>query len=236
MKKPRIIPSGGYALTIEVCREVSRECIDNVHKIYYFLKNLSELRGKIEVVAGLSAITIYYDPRKTSYKELIRIINDSMDEISSTKTFHTPRKWVIPVLYGGKYGPDLEDVAKLSGLEVEDVVKIHSSREYLCYTIGFTPGFIYLGEVDERIAVPRLKTPRTRVPRGSVGIAGSLTGVYSIESPGGWRLIGRTPLSLFDPTRDEPMIIKPGDLVVFKPITEDEYRELYNVFIGDYNG
>ena len=236
MKKPRIIPSGGYTLTIEICHEVSRECINGVHRMYYFLKNLSELRGRVEVVAGLSAITIYYDPRKTSYKELVRIINDSMDEISSTKTFHTPRKWVIPVLYGGEYGPDLEDVAKLSGLELEDVVKIHSSREYLCYTIGFTPGFIYLGEVDERIAVPRLKTPRTRVPRGSVGIAGLLTGVYSIESPGGWRLIGRTPLNLFDPTRHEPMLIKPGDLVVFKPITEDEYRELYNVFIGDYNG
>ncbi|OYT41075.1 MAG: hypothetical protein B6U89_00125 [Desulfurococcales archaeon ex4484_58] len=105
---------------------------------------------------------------------------------------------MIPVLYSEEYGLDLKSISEITGLSVDDIVKIHSSKTYTCYAIGFTPGFIYLGEVDRRITVPRLETPRTKVPRESVGIAGLLTGIYSVKSPGGWRIIGRTPLKMFD--------------------------------------
>ncbi len=238
MNFPRIIVSGGYSLTIEFCREISRECIEKVHGLYYSLINVfeKEIKSKdLEVVVGLSGLTIYYDSRifngKELFEKITRIISKGdFQEIPKSRV----RKWVIPVLYGGINGPDLEEIASMTGLSINDVVRIHSSRTYLCYAIGFTPGFIYLGEVDKRIAVPRLKTPRVRVPAGSIGIAGVLTGIYSVESPGGWRIIGRTPLKLFDLKRSEPMVVKPGDLVVFKPIDEELFRELENVFIGDY--
>ena len=238
-KLPRIIPSGGYALTIEVCREVSRECIEKVHMIYYALLNKLN-REKYEIIAGLSAITIYYDPREDNIGKLNKMIQGVLNKLNeysgSYEELYKRREWAIPVVYGDDYGPDLYDVAHITGLSKEEIIRIHTSRKYLCYAIGFTPGFIYLGEVNDKLIVPRLEKPRLKVPAGSVGLAGRLTGVYSIESPGGWRIIGRTPLRMFDFTRKDPMPIKPGDYIVFKSITKREYEELQDVFIGDYIG
>ena len=132
----------------------------------------------------------------------------------------------IPALYGGEYGPDLEFVADHSGLSQEEVVRVHAGMDYLVYGMGFTPGFAYLGGMSERIATPRLQTPRTLIPAGSVGIAERQTGVYPIASPGGWRLIGRTPVQLFDAGRDPPVLAGPGDYVRFVPLTEEAYRDL----------
>jgi inhibitor of KinA len=132
----------------------------------------------------------------------------------------------IPVCYGGEYGPDLEFVARHNGLDAEEVIRIHTAGEYLVYMIGFTPGFPYLGGLSARIAAPRLEKPRFKVPGGSVGIAGRQTGIYPLTAPGGWRLIGRTPLSLFTPALDPPCLLRPGDAVTFKAISREEYERL----------
>lgn len=132
----------------------------------------------------------------------------------------------IPVLYGGEYGPDIENIATHNNLSIEEVIKIHTSGEYLVYMLGFTPGFPYLGGMDKRIATPRLKTPRTKIPGGSVGIAGEQTGVYPIESPGGWQLLGRTPLNFFDPNNEKPFLINAGEYIKFVQISEEEYHKI----------
>jgi inhibitor of KinA len=136
----------------------------------------------------------------------------------------TSRRITIPVVYGGDYGPDLGYVAKFHGLSEEQVVKLHSEREYTVYMMGFVAGFPYLGEVSDEIATPRLETPRLKVPAGSVGIAEKQTGIYPCEAPGGWRIIGRTPIKLFNPLREPSAMLKPGDKVKFKPISIKELR------------
>ena len=132
----------------------------------------------------------------------------------------------VPVLYGGEYGPDIENIASHNNLSVEEVIKIHTSGEYLVYMLGFTPGFPYLGGMDKRIATPRLTTPRTKIPAGSVGIAGEQTGLYPIESPGGWQLLGRTPLNFFDPMKENPFIVTSGQYIKFTAISKKEYDEI----------
>ncbi len=235
--RPRALCSGGYALYLELCNEISLDCNRRVHALYYAIlsRRSAELECVEEAVPAYSSLTLFYDPRRCSCEELVRRIESvwsEIREVESEKLFK-PQRFRIPVLYGGEYGPDLQSVAELTGLSPEEVVEIHSSRPYVCYMLGFTPGFVYLGDVDERIAVPRLPTPRTRIPAGSVGIAGKQTGVYGVESPGGWRLIGRTPLKMFDPSREPPIPIRPGDVVEFYPIDEDEFRKLKGVFVGD---
>lgn len=124
------------------------------------------------------------------------------------------------------FGIDIKNVASYNNLTVDEVIKIHTSREYLIYMLGFTPGFPYLGGMDERIATPRLEVPRTKIYGGSVGIAGSQTGVYPIDSPGGWQIIGRTPLKLYDENREEQILLRAGDFIKFVPITLDEFIEI----------
>jgi len=238
MEYPRIRLSGGYVVHVDLCGEVSRSCVEKVHALYYYLlKGLSELRG-VEVVPSISSVAVVYDPRAVKGEKLRRIVEEALGYIGQVdaRSLYRPRRFVVPVVYGGEYGSDLGWVASWAKMSVEEVVRIHVSRVYLVYSLGFTPGFVYLGEVDERIAAPRLETPRTRIPAGSVGIAGRLTGFYGVESPGGWRIIGRTPIRTFDPRRTPPTPVRPGDEVVFKPITPEEFRRLEGVFIGDYTG
>ena len=132
----------------------------------------------------------------------------------------------IPVCYGGVFGPDIENVAKLAGLTVEEVIKIHSQEDYLIYMLGFLPGFTYLGGLDERIHTPRLANPRIKIPAGSVGIGGSQTGIYPLDSPGGWQLIGKTPVKTYDPLREPPILFEAGQYIRFVPVTEDEYYKI----------
>ncbi len=239
--RPRIAASGGYVVHVEICNEVSLECNKLVHALYYtILQRVREGRvvGVEEVVPAYASLTIFYDPRHIDRNALVKLVEECWNESRSVDVSRIlrPRLFRIPVVYGGEYGPDLNSVAEHAGLDPEEVIRIHTSRRYVCYMLGFTPGFIYLGDVDDRIAAPRLPSPRTRVPAGSVGIAGKQTGVYGVDSPGGWRLIGRTPLRMFDPKRDPPTPIKPGDLVEFYRISEEEFRELKGVFIGDVRG
>ena len=232
MRKPVIRAVGGHALYVELCREISLDCNRRVHELYYLLLEKRGELGVDEVVPAYTSVTLFYNPRKTSWSLLAEKVSKLIEELRGKVVFR-PRRFRIPVVYGGRYGPDLEESARLAGVSVDEFVKIHTSREYVCYMLGFTPGFVYLGDVDERIAVPRLEKPRTRVPRGSVGIAGKQTGLYGTESPGGWRIVGRTPLRTFDPRRDPPIPIRPGDLVEFYEISEKEFRELEGTWIEE---
>ncbi len=132
----------------------------------------------------------------------------------------------IPVLYGGEYGPDLGAIAKHAGLSEDEVVRIHSSQDYLIYMLGFLPGFCYLGGLDERIHTPRLANPRLKIRAGSVGIGGSQTGIYPLDSPGGWQLMGMTPVKTYDPKRDIPILVEAGNYIRFVPVDEEEYRRI----------
>lgn len=131
----------------------------------------------------------------------------------------------IPVCYGGSFGPDVEELAALHNLSVQRVIDIHTAATYTVYMIGFVPGFAYMGGMDEQLATPRKQTPRQAIPAGSVGIAGKQTGIYPLETPGGWQIIGRTPLKLFDANRKQPALLKAGDMVKFKPVTPLEFDQ-----------
>ncbi|MCX8185427.1 MAG: 5-oxoprolinase subunit PxpB [Sulfolobales archaeon] len=233
----RVVRSGGYVIHVDVCGEVSLDCAREIHKLYYSIK--SELSNQFtEVVPGVSSIAVYYDPRKVSGESIVRRIRDLWQWCRDVdiKDLYRSRKFTIPVVYGGEFGPDLQSIAAWSKLAEDEVVRIHSSRRYTVITLGFTPGFVYMGEVDPSIAAPRLETPRVKIPAGSVGVAGKMTGVYGLESPGGWRLLGRTPLTMFDYRRNPPIPISPGDEVYFKPIDAVDFSKLLGVFVGDYSG
>lgn len=185
----------------------------------------AKVRGIVEVVPTYRSILVVYDPMTTNPQVLEQ---EFMQLEGRTReiTVPPPRLVEIPVCYGGEFGPDIEFVASHAGLPVEEVIRIHSSPTYQIYMMGFTPGFPFLGGLPEVLATPRLETPRVSVPAGSVAIAANQTGIYPIASPGGWRLIGRTPLRLFFPEREEPFLYRPGDLIRFRPISKEEYQEL----------
>jgi KipI family sensor histidine kinase inhibitor len=178
------------------------------------------LPGLGEVVPGYVTLLIHFDPAQLNNLTVEQFVRQNLT--TDEEQYALPGRVEIPVIYGGEAGPDLAYVAKYCGLSEREVIRIHSGREYPVYMMGFTPGFPYLGGLDPVIAAPRLSTPRSRVPGGSVGIAGEQTGIYPLESPGGWRIIGRTPLRLFDPAREPPFLLSPGDLVRFVPVSTRE--------------
>ena len=215
---------GDRAVTVVFEQKISPEVNADVCG---FTARFSELNmsGSIEIVPTDRAVTIHIDPMVLDAEMLV----DSIEKILDGRGGEAQAEGetvVIPVVYGGEYGPDIDNVCQHTGLSREEVIARHSGREYLIYMLGFTPGFPYMGGMDETIATPRLKTPRTAIPAGSVGIAGAQTGVYPIRSPGGWQLIGRTPLKLFDMDRADPFLLRAGQKVVFRPITEEEYERM----------
>lgn len=184
----------------------------------------SGIPGVQEAVPTYRSMAIYYDPGATDREALahrIRALHASLGNEGE----RTPRVMEIPTVYGGEYGPDLACVAGHAALTEDEVIRLHTGQLYHVFMLGFTAGFAYLGGLPERLSMPRLPTPRLRVPAGSVGIAGTQTGVYPRESPGGWRIIGRTALRLFDPSCDVPTPMLPGDKVRFVQIEEREYRK-----------
>ena len=181
--------------------------------------------GVIEIIPAYRSIMIIYNPSVTKPQKL----QDAFISLEKRLTGIDipPSKTIeIPVCYGGKFGPDIHVVAENNNISVSDVIRLHSKPEYIIYMIGFAPGFPFLGGLPETLHTPRLKTPRTSVPQGSVGIANKQTGIYPAESPGGWQLIGRTPLKLFDPARSNPILYQAGDRIRFISISEDEYNHL----------
>ena len=181
--------------------------------------------GMLECVPAFTTLAIYYDPLRTSQTELISLVSKLIDTPDSTIETQ-PRLVEIPVCYGGEYGSDLDFVGQHASLTAPEVIEVHSAADYLVHMIGFAPGFPYLGGMSSKIAVPRRASPRLKIPPGSVGIAGDQTGIYPLETPGGWQLIGRTPLALFLPERDPPTLLQAGDIVRFRPITPEQFRQL----------
>ena len=188
----------------------------------------------IELVPAFASVAVHYDPahvldttpgerRQSAYDRFAATMHSALDDLSDS-ALPAPREVKIPVCYGGQYGPDLDDVATAHDLTSDEVVRLHSGATYAVYMLGFAPGFAYLGGLPEAIATPRRPEPRTSVPAGSVGIGGSQTGVYPLVSPGGWQLIGRTPLQLFVARRDPPALLAAGDRVRFTPITPEEFQ------------
>ena len=183
------------------------------------------LKGIMEVIPTYRSLLLFYDPSQTTPQRLIKQL-EALETTLTNIEIPAPRKIEIPVCYGGKYGPDIEYVAEAHGLSVTEVIRLHAKPEYPIYMIGFTPGFPFLGGLSKRLYTPRLQTPRTTVPEGSVGIANNQTGIYPVASPGGWQLIGRTPLKLFAPHRSDPFIYQTGDHLKFTPISEQEFERL----------
>lgn len=179
----------------------------------------------MDILPTYRSILINYDPVKISYGEMVDTLK-GLSKANSGEQSDEVRLIEIPTLYGGEYGPDIDFVAENAKLSKEEVIKIHSGTDYLVYMMGFMPGFTYLGGLDERIATPRLKSPRLKIEPGSVGIAANQTGMYPLESPGGWQLIGRTPLKLFDDTKEPPVFIQAGDYIRYVSIDQKEYDRI----------
>lgn len=212
----RYLPVGDCAITVEIGDEIAPNINAIVRALTLALEQL-QLPGIRELVPTYRSVMILYDPAIILFHELVEQIKQAETSLSA---FAPPpaRTIEIPVQYGGEFGVDISTVAARNHLTEDEVIALHSGRDYLVYMLGFTPGFCYLGGLDERLETPRLDVPRARIPAGSVGIAGKQTGIYPIDSPGGWQLIGRTPLRLFDPQREPPVFINAGDLVRFVPI------------------
>ena len=180
------------------------------------------INGVIEFVPTFCSLMVVYDPCVVGYDELTSQVRGKLRGLVAT-TGGIHRVVKIPVCYGGDFGPDLGDVAEHAGMSAEEVIAIHSGHDYLIDMLGFLPGFAYLGGLDERLHTPRLATPRTRIEPGAVGIGGAQTGIYPLASPGGWRIIGRTPVRPYDPDRESPILYAAGDYLRFVPITPQEF-------------
>jgi KipI family sensor histidine kinase inhibitor len=214
---------GDRGLLLEFGDEISAEVNEKVRRMALAIQ-AETLEGVIEVVPTYRSLLVLYNPLIVPLENLKRKLKQleaGLKEIS----FPDSKLTRIPVLYGGTYGPDLGKVAEYVRLAVEEVIRLHCSKPYFIYMIGFMPGFPYMGELPEALVTPRLKTPRLIVPAGSVAIAQRQTGIYSMESPGGWQILGRTPVRLFHPEREPPALLRMGDLVQFYPITEREFHE-----------
>ena len=222
---PRLSPLGDSALVVEFGDEID-EATNLRATAFADLLEAERLADVVETVTSFVGVTLLYDLLGCSYEELRAQVEQLLEAMPNEAEQVESRSVEIPVCYGGELGPDLEWVADHNDLSADEVVSIHCEPTYRVYMVGFVPGFPYLGGTSERIRAPRLESPRGRVPAGSVGIAGEQTGVYPVESPGGWRLIGRTPMRLFDPNREPPAMMTAGDSVRFTAIERNEYERL----------
>jgi KipI family sensor histidine kinase inhibitor len=233
-REPVLRPAGDQAIVVDLGDAISPETNRRVHNLALAMEE-SDLAGVVDLVPTYSSLLVYYDPLVTTFQGM----SDAILEVESgldDQPSEPPRTVHLPTLYGGQYGPDVKSVADHAGLTEGETVSAHSGTDYLVYMLGFSPGCPYLGGLSDTLATPRLETPRTEIPAGSVGIAESQTGVYPVASPGGWQIIGRTPLKLFDACNEPPSLLKAGDFVRFVPLsTEREFLEIDDlVKAGDY--
>jgi inhibitor of KinA len=235
MQKIRMLKAGEQGVVVEFGSQIDPAVNAQVHRLAKVLTE--EMPEQIlDIVPTYRSLMIYFDPlvigREALQKDILKCLAGFEGVAAASDTTRTI---TIPVCYGGEFGPDLEFVAKHNAITEEEVIAIHTSVPYLVCMIGFTPGFPYLGGMSERIATPRLDTPRVKIPAGSVGIAGKQTGIYPIESPGGWQLIGRTPLAVFNPSAENPFLFAAGDYLQFAAIEAEEYVALQEqVASGNY--
>jgi inhibitor of KinA len=222
MSSPKILPCGDSALSVEFGSAIDPLINQQVQALFNKLK-AEPPEGLIDLIPTYRSLLVQYDPTVVSFRDLQKIIF-SFGDLSKRVVDTLGPMVEIPVCYGNEFGPDLQEVAAALHLTPEEVIDIHSKALYHVYMIGFTPGFPYLGGLDPRLFTPRKKVPREFVPAGTVGIADQQTGIYPLDSPGGWQLIGRTPVKLFDLNREEVFYLKPGDRVKFKPISQEEFE------------
>jgi inhibitor of KinA len=222
MTEFRVVAAGDAALVIELPERIDQAlnawCVALARALERTLGTAIR-----DVVIGYCSVTVYFDPLRTDPEWLEGEIEGIAADLAIDETSDGPLV-DVPVCYGGELGPDLPHVASYAGCSAEEVIGIHAGRDYRVYLVGFVPGFAYMAEVDARIAAPRRASPRTAVPAGSVAIAGGQTGIYPSVTPGGWNVIGRTPVKPYDPYRAEPFLFRPGDRVRFHRIGEDEYH------------
>ena len=217
----RITIAGDSAINLEFARTISPQTSGLIRSAARTLE-IDPIAGIIELVPTFCSLMITYDPLVISYDELVAAVTGKLVDVQQDESA-TRRIVKIPVCYGGEYGPDMQTVCEHAHMREEDVIALHSSKDYLIDILGFMPGFAYLGGLDERLHTPRLATPRTVIEAGSVGIGGAQTGIYPLASPGGWQLIGRSPIRPYDPQREVPILYSAGDYLRFVPISESEY-------------
>jgi len=214
--KPKFRLMGDRAFLVELGDGISPQINQKVRALFIELENRS-LRGIKELLPGYRSLLVVYDPLVCSLSYLKSQVVDIWDALAEVK-LPSPRTVEIPVVYGDEYGPDLEWVADYLKITSQAVIRLHTQPTYQVYMIGFMPGYPYMGEVSDALVTPRRPTPRTHVPRGSVGIAQKQTGIYPVTSPGGWQIIGRTPVCLFDSQKNPPSFLQMGDQVKFYAI------------------
>lgn len=224
MENIRILTAGDSAVLIEFGKEISPDINARITALVRLMK-AQQIEGVVDMIPSFCALLINYDPRVVSYGKMKKRLEKLLKlEVETRAT--AAKIYEIPVCYGSEYGPDLDNISSHAGLRKEEVIRIHSSRDYLIYMLGFLPGFSYLGGLDERIHTPRLANPRVKIRAGSVGIGSSQTGIYPLDSPGGWQLLGMTPVKTYDPVREVPILFEAGDYVRFVPINEARYHEI----------
>lgn len=244
--KPTISPVGDCAISIDFGQVIDPKINRHIRQIIEQIKDL-QLDGIIELVPTYCALLVQYDAMVYSYSDICRILEPTLQESVTDSANELVTIVEIPTVYGGEFGPDLGFVASYNHLSEAEVVSIHSGTDYLVYMLGFIPGFTYLGGMDPRIATPRLSSPRTLIPAGSVGIAGEQTGTYPSDSPGGWQIIGRTPVTMYDMSKEQAALLQAGDYVRYVSIDENEFHRvkflgmeyipsIYEIESGDLRG
>ncbi|MBO5246452.1 MAG: 5-oxoprolinase subunit PxpB [Eubacterium sp.] len=224
MQNVKILTAGDSSLLIQFGNAIDPAINAKIAATVQLIKE-QQIEGVVDLIPAFCSLLINYDPRVISYDDM----KLRMEKILSIEIATGSRKkkiYEIPVCYGGAYGPDLPTIAEHAGLSEQEVIEIHSSTDYLIYMLGFLPGFTYLGGLDERIHTPRLANPRIRIQAGSVGIGGSQTGIYPMDSPGGWQLMGLTPVKNYDPEREIPILVEAGDYIRFVPIDEAAFERI----------
>jgi KipI family sensor histidine kinase inhibitor len=224
MSRPRIVAAGDSVLVVEF--EARIDPIVNGRAIWLAERiRVADITGVRDIVPTYSSVAVFFDPLRTKYDDLRqRLEHEAGREPGAAPAPRQPLR--VPVCYGGELGPDLDNVARHAKMSPEQVVAVHSSGTYHVFMLGFLPGFAYMGLLDPRLAAPRHSTPRARVARGSVGIAGRQTGIYPADTSGGWQLLGRTPVRPFDLDRRSPFLFRPGDAVQFVPVDRSEFERL----------
>lgn len=244
--KPTISPVGDCAISIDFGQVIDPKINRQIRQVIEQIKVL-QLDGIIELVPTYCALLVQYDAMVYTYSDICRILDPILQESVTDSVIERVMIVEIPTVYGGEFGPDLGFVASYNHISEDEVVSIHSGTDYLVYMLGFIPGFTYLGGMDPRIATPRLSSPRTLIPAGSVGIAGEQTGTYPSDSPGGWQIIGRTPVTMYDMSKKQAALLQAGDYVRYVPINENEFNRIkllgsnyipsmYEVEVGELRG
>ncbi len=220
----KILTSSDSSLCVQFGDAISEEINDRV-RAFALAVEAARFPGVVELVPTYRSVTVHYRPEVVGYARLYEQLTRVLTDLAPA-ALPAPKTVSVPVLYGGAWGPDLGTVATLHSLSEEEVIARHTAPEYRVYMLGFLPGFCYLGGLDERIHTPRLRTPRLRIPAGSVGIGGSQTGIYPMDSPGGWQLMGMTPVRTYDPERENPILFSAGEYIRFVEIDAEEFRRI----------